>query len=208
MGPIGPIDGQRGRGPVTRARRERTGARPTIRGLLDTMSGLRTVDASDAAAAVLDEIYATHFTHWTRLAYLIVGRADVAEELVQESILRCLPRLGSLEHPHAYVRTAVVNAAKRWWGRQQLEQRTLERVAPSQLRDPDADGDLGLSLDTDESIASLLDRLPARQRAIVVLRYFEDMSERDVAATLGVPVGTIKSSLHRALHALRIGAAS
>ena len=173
-----------------------TGAGATIRGLLGTMGGLRTVDASDAAAAVLDEIYASHFEHWTRLAYLVVGRADVAEELVQESILRCLPRLGSLEHPLAYVRTAVINSAKRWWGRQQLEQRTLQRVAPSE------EGEGGIEFD--DSVLAILDQLPPRQRAIVVLRYFEDLSEREVAETLGVPVGTIKSSLHRALNSLRV----
>ncbi len=161
------------------------------------MGKSRPTGASDATAALLDEIYSAHFTRWTRLAYLIVGRADVAEELVQDSIMRCLPRLSSLDNPFGYLRTTVVNAAKRWWGRQVLEQRSLERVAASENRGPEP----GSASD----MLRLLSDLPPRQRAIVALRFYEDMSEREVAETLGIPVGTVKSSLHRALHALRSG---
>jgi RNA polymerase sigma-70 factor (sigma-E family) len=136
-------------------------------------------------------LYRDAFDRMWRLAFLLVGDRHVAEEVVQDAFARVLERWASLDEPAAYLRTAVVNR-----GRDVLRRRRLrDRLAL--LRPADAAGP------PDDPLWDALGRLPANQRAALVLRYWEDLPVREVAALLRVREGTVKSLVHRGLARLR-----
>ena len=136
-----------------------------------------------------------------RIARLLVGSGEVADDLVAEAIARTLPkwRSGTVAEPAAYARRVLVNLAHRRWRRRRLSARSdhfaLDWTTPS--ADHSAD-----SAERDRTL-SALHRLPARRRAVVVLRYYEDLPEVAIAEALGIGVGTVKSTLSRALEQLR-----
>jgi RNA polymerase sigma-70 factor (sigma-E family) len=137
-----------------------------------------------------------------RSAVLLVGDRGTAEDLVQgalERTYRHWPRVSSGQ-PEAYVRRALVNAAASRWRRRGVREVPLDATHEVTVAD-DRDR---LAL-RDGLIRALL-TLPARQRAVLVLRYFDDMSEADVAATLGCSVGSVKSQASRGLVRLRTNA--
>lgn len=133
-----------------------------------------------------------------RLAMLLCGDRWRAEELLQDSLVRVYERwrrLSRLDDPHAYLRRALVNNHTSIWRRRRRESLVADvpdRAAPSDDPDPDAD-----------VLRRALLALTAKQRAVVVLRHYEDLSEREVAQVLGCSVGTVKSQNARALGALR-----
>jgi RNA polymerase sigma-70 factor (sigma-E family) len=135
-----------------------------------------------------------------RFAYLLCGDWHEAEDLVQEALARTAvhwSRVERLEHPNAYVRTAVVNQCRSYW------RRSGRRNVPESRVVETAVGDATAALaDRDEMVAALR-TLPIRQRAAVVLRYYEDLSEAETAAVLGCSAGTVKSQTHKALQSLR-----
>lgn len=144
-------------------------------------------------------------TRWVpliRFAHSLTLDAGRAEDLVQEGLVRLWkvwPRLRQ-EQPEAYARRIVANLAassrrRRWWG----ERATAELPEPRQGGVPDPGGGVG---DRD-LLRRALRQLPARQRVIVVLRYVEDLSERQVADLLGCSTGTVKSQASRGLARLR-----
>ncbi len=100
--------------------------------------------------------------------------------------------------PEPYVRRILVNTYASWWGRRWHGEQPTE-----QLPDPGSDRDDGAGLD----LWAAVGRLPRRQRAVVVLRYFEDLSEADTARLLGCSVGTVKSQASKALAKLRVDSA-
>lgn len=126
-----------------------------------------------------------------RLAALLVGGDAAAEEVVQEAFLRVRDRWARVEHPAAYLRAAVVNGCRSHQRRQRLEERRRQ------------DGPVRESGPPTEPLGDAIASLPYRQRAAVVLRYYEDLSERDIAAALGCSPSAVKSLLHRALTGLR-----
>jgi len=126
-----------------------------------------------------------------RLARLLTGSTVVAEEVVQEAFLRIHQRSERPQNPGGYLRTTVANLSKGHLRRLRLERRLLTRDRIS-FNDPELD----------ETWASVC-RLPFRQRAVLALRFYEDLSEADIARVLGCRVGTVKSSLHRGLSKLR-----
>jgi RNA polymerase sigma-70 factor (sigma-E family) len=131
-----------------------------------------------------------------RLAHLLTGDWAEAEDLVQDVLVRCegrWRRIG-LDDPHGYVRRAVVNAAANWRRRRRLE-------AP--LADHAAVLDHAPDVEARVALLTALRRLPLPQRQVVVLRFYEQMTEAETAAALGIAVGTVKSRLSRALDALR-----
>lgn len=141
-----------------------------------------------------------------RFAYGLTLDVGRAEDLVQEALVRFWRMRGrvAVERPEAYVRRTLVNLAvtsgrRRWWG-----ERVLGRV-PEIVSRPESDPGHG-SAQRDE-LRRALARLPARQRVVVVLRYVEDLSERQVADLLGCSVGSVKSHASRGLSALRGAAA-
>lgn len=139
---------------------------------------------------------AGHRTRLLRSAYLLTGDRAHAEDLVQEAVIKVAERWGRLRSgsPTAYARTVIVHDHASWWRRRR------ETLSADPVRDgalPETD------LAARSVIVSALEGLPRRQRAVVVLRYFDDLTERETADTLGVTVGTVKSQAHHAMRHLR-----
>jgi len=143
-----------------------------------------------------------------RTAYLVVWDPVEAEDLVQECLLtvaRRWPRVRKMEHPHAYARRVLINLAldgakRRTRHRQELlgdEAETLAAV-------PDESSARRLhAVGVRAELIQALGTLPPRQRAVLVLRYFEDLREAQVAELLGCSVGTVKSTASRGLGRLQ-----
>jgi len=140
-------------------------------------------------------LFTTHRAEMVRLAHLVTGSNAVAEEIVQDAFLRLRERWPSLDdNPVGYLRTIVVNGARSQLRRQEVER----RHEPALRRDQVVTGDPEI----DETWAAVC-RLPERQRAVLALRFYEDLPESDIAEILGCRLGTVKSSLHRGLKRLR-----
>jgi RNA polymerase sigma-70 factor (sigma-E family) len=134
-----------------------------------------------------------------RFGYLLTGDWALGEDLLQTALARAYPRWTRIQadSPEAYVRKIMVNTWSSWWRR-----RWRGEVATAQLPDATAP-DQYADADRRHSVRAALDRLPARQRAVLVLRYHQDMSEHQIAQLLGVSPGTVKSQAAKALARLR-----
>ena len=135
-----------------------------------------------------------------RSAWLLTGDWAAAEDLVQTALVRCYPhwRRIATDNPDAYVRRTLFNTYASWRRR-----RWHGELSTADLPQQPAEGDQYAAADERHRLLSALDRLPARQRATLVLRYFEDLSERDTAVALDCSVGTVKSQTAKALAHLR-----
>jgi RNA polymerase sigma-70 factor (sigma-E family) len=154
----------------------------------------------------------TSFSTWAaarersllRTAYLLTGDLHRAEDLVQDAFIKVALRWSRLVdgNPDAYARTVIVRSNVSWWRRTRRE-----RVVPD-VPDAPSEGDGGDAGDVDRRLVlrRALARLTRKQRAVIVLRFYEDLSEPQVAATLGVSVGTVKSQTAAALARLRTAA--
>lgn len=136
------------------------------------------------------ELYEFLYRPMVRLAHLIVGSTAIAEELVQDAFMKMHAKWAGLEQPGAYVRVAVVNGCRSHLRRRQLERAYMAPVASSVEQQPD-------------ELWDAMGRLSFRRRAALALRYYEDMTEAEIARCLGCRPGTVKSLLHRALTQLR-----
>jgi RNA polymerase sigma-70 factor (sigma-E family) len=149
-----------------------------------------------------DHYVRTHRPALLRFATVLTGQPWLAEDVVCDVLGRAFERwdrVGGLAEPHAYVRRMVVNDYLSW-------RRRLARTAPRADVEPDRDhvGDGAQEhAERDEMIRRLV-RLPRRQRAAVVLRYYAGLSDPDIAAQLGCREGTVRSQISRALAALRL----
>ena len=123
-----------------------------------------------------------------RLASLLLGSTAVAEDVVQDAFAKLYGRLNRVETPAAWLRTCVVNVCKNERRRWAVARRHAHLLAVDAV-EPDAP--------VHELVGSLRS-LPIRQRTVVVLRFYEDLPEADIAALLGIRIGTVKSRLHRA----------
>ena len=132
-----------------------------------------------------------------RTAYLLVGDEQRAEDLLQTALTKAWFAWRRIEwDPEAYVRRVMVTTSASWWRRRWNGERPMADLPDApRTADPDAH---------DHDLWEALRHLPPRQRAIVVLRYLEDRSERETAQLLGVSVGTVKSQSARALAKLRV----
>lgn len=135
-------------------------------------------------------------------ARLLTGDHQRGEDLVQTALTRLYLKWGRIDAPLPYARRALVNAhidqsRRRWWGERPTE--TLPEVAAAAETS---------AVDARDELRRLLAGLAPKDRAVIVLRYYCDLSEQDTATTLGVPVGTVKSSCARALARLRVEATS
>ncbi|MET8146567.1 SigE family RNA polymerase sigma factor [Sphaerisporangium sp. NPDC005288] len=149
--------------------------------------------------AAFDEFLAARSTALLRTAILVCGASiHDAEDLAQgalERVYRHWPRIRH-DNPESYARRVVVNAAiSRARRRKVIQEITFAR--PPELEAPQPD------LDTRDALLAELRRLPARMRAVVVLRYWEDLSEAETAALLGCSAGTVKSQAARGLARMR-----
>ncbi len=136
-----------------------------------------------------------------RTAWMLTGDWHQAQDLVQTALIRAWPRWRRIcegGDPDAYVTKIVVNAYlaenRRLWRRREVVSDSLpERLTPDEYA----------AADLRDVMARLLPSLPSRQRAVLILRYFDDLTETQTAEVLGCSVGTVKSHNARALAALR-----
>jgi RNA polymerase sigma factor (sigma-70 family) len=139
------------------------------------------------------DLYTTAYLPMVRLGHLLTGSNEVGEEVAQEAFSAAYRRFGTLDNPGGYVRRSVVNGCRSWHRRQAIERRVLARSAP-------------VAAAVDRAPSELLDALatlPFRQRAALVLRFYEDRTMDDIAAALGCRTGTAKSLVSRGLARLR-----
>jgi RNA polymerase sigma-70 factor (sigma-E family) len=144
------------------------------------------------------EFFASQYAPLCWLGYLLTGNRLEAEELAQDALARTWRRWAFLRRPDdpaRYARKVLVNRQRTLLRRAVLEARYARRsdaMAPPADRGEDA-----------MVLWAALRKLPARQRAVLVLRYHEDLSEVEVARVLGLPLGTVKSLAHRGIARLR-----
>jgi RNA polymerase sigma-70 factor (sigma-E family) len=151
------------------------------------------------------DFFADQFWSLRRVGYLLTGDWDQAEELAQEAMARTFAawsRIRGYDRPAAYARKVLVNRHRSLLRRAVVEARHTLTSRPQEWHEPDFGGD-------DLVLWQALRQLPARQRTAIVLRYYLDLPEAEVARLLGVPVGTVKSLVYRGLARLRdrLGAA-
>ena len=143
------------------------------------------------AVTSFDDLFRRRYEPMVRVAYLLVGSRAEAEEVVQDAFARVEVRWARLDRPEGYLHRCVVNCSHDVLRRRRLEMRfrRMHRDEPAELR-------------ADE-LRDALARLPDRQRAVVVLRFYAGLPEREIADALNIRPGTVKSRLHRALAQLR-----
>lgn len=137
-----------------------------------------------------------------KLAYLLAGDWHSAQDLLQGALLKSYRRRRSLDggSVEAYVRAALVNGQRDTWRRR--------LPTPTETLPETTEDDLADSVSVRHSLLQALQTLPQQQRAVLVLRYYEDLSEAQIAAALGCSAGTVKSHAHRALQRLHVTASS
>jgi RNA polymerase sigma-70 factor (sigma-E family) len=161
-----------------------------------------TWDADTAVTA----LYSAHWAGLVRLATLLTGDASVAEEIVADAFValhRRWHKLGDRGAGHAYLRTSVVNGARSALRHRGVEERHRQPGAGA----PAGPEERALQSLEDARVLAALRTLPRRQQEVLVLRYYADMSEQEIARTLEVSRGAVKSHAHRGLAALRIALA-
>lgn len=140
-----------------------------------------------------DDVYRVSRPGLVRLAYLIVGSSAVAEELVQEAFLRLHQRFAEVDNPPAYLRVTVIRLCTTAKRRVATETDRMQRA-----RDGLAPGEHQIDETWDA-----IQRLQPDRRAVLVLRFYEDLPHEEIARLLGCPVVTVRTRVHRALADLR-----
>jgi RNA polymerase sigma-70 factor (sigma-E family) len=160
------------------------------------------VDGGVAAATMdLAALYREHYRALVRLASLLVDDVPRCEELVQEAFVSFATRRRALRDPErapAYLRSAVLNGARSQQRRRDPRTR-LRLIRAETGEDP---GNAAVRHDEQAAVLGALRQLPARQREVLVLRYWMELSESEIAATLGIGAGTVKTHAKRGLDAL------
>ena len=134
-----------------------------------------------------------------RAAYLLTGHREQAEDLLQTVLAKVARRWRHIrESPETYARRALYHEQVSAWRRASWGRETTTARVPEPV-----EGDHAVGVELRVALAAALGRLTARQRAVLVLRYVEDLSETEVAAVLDVTVGTVRSTAYRALARLR-----
>jgi RNA polymerase sigma-70 factor (sigma-E family) len=155
----------------------------------------------DRVAADLEQFLAERGAPLLRSAVLLTGSREAGEDLLQAALERLLRRWRAIDgSPEPYLRRTLYHLAADGWRRQRMSRRRLglltraqDRVAP----------DVIAEVDLRDSLVRLLGQLPPRQRAVLVARYWEQLTEAETARALGCSVGTVKSSASRGLSRLR-----
>ena len=150
----------------------------------------------------LASAYREHYRTLVRLASLLLDDVGACEEVVQDAFVKVWQRSPALRSPDrlpAYLRTAVLNGARSRLRRRGVQRRHLRaaRVETAPAAEATA-----LAGDPDRAVLAALRRLPHRQQEVLVLRYYLDLPEAEIAATLGISAGSVKTHAHRGLQAL------
>jgi RNA polymerase sigma-70 factor (sigma-E family) len=163
---------------------------------------LRGGRAADEERPTLTDLYHAHRLSLVRMAVLLVDHQDIAEDVVQEAFTALYQKHGeqldSLDNALGYLRTSVVNGARSVLRRRKTAR---EYVPPHEADAPSAEDHAVLN-DEHRRVLVALNELTQRQREVLVLRYWSDMSEAQIADTLGLSRGAVKSTASRALDAL------
>jgi RNA polymerase sigma-70 factor (sigma-E family) len=158
--------------------------------------------SGSSAGDRLEALYLCHGPEALRLAYLLTGDRELAEDLAQEAFVRVARRLTGLRNADSvrwYLRRTVVNLANSHLRRQRVERAHMPVLAGSA-----AAARLGtVDVVATQAVRNAIAQLSARQRTVVVLRYYEDLTDEQIASVLNCPVGSVKSALHRATAILR-----
>jgi len=165
--------------------------------------GRATVDAAPRAGVETATLYAAYRLPLVRLAVLLVDELTLAEDVVQDAFVGLHRLSGRLDDPGAalaYLRVSVVNGARSALRRRGTVRRFLARASAPDEMAP-ADHEVLLAEARDATLEAVR-RLPARQREVLVLRYWGDLTERQIAQAMGITEGTVKSTASRALDAL------
>jgi len=151
------------------------------------------------SAIGFEEFVAARSPALLRTAWLLTGDDGHAQDLVQTALAKAWPRWGTVQHddPEGYVRAIVANTYATWW------RRKWRGEVPTETLPDSAGSDTYAAVDTRESVRRALAVLPRGQRAVVVLRHFDDLTEAQTATALGISVGTVKSQHARAMATLR-----
>jgi len=158
--------------------------------------------ASEQQGRGLAELYERHAPAAVRLAYLMTGDRERSRDIAQEAFVRVAARFRHLRFPDAfdaYLLRTVVNLCTSQFRRERLERDYLERERSHAVEAASDQADLGAR----DELVRALRRLPARQRAAVVLRYYEDLSEEAMADAMRVSVPAARSLLSRGMQTLR-----
>ncbi len=139
-----------------------------------------------------EHLYRAEYQGMVRLAYVLTGSGDVAEDVVQDAFVLLHSKLATVENPGGYLRVTVVNLCSNRQRRKRQDRRLDSRLERPQLS----------SLGASEMAADLL-RLPYRQRAVLVLRYWGGWTEAEIALALDCRPGTVKALASRGLARLR-----
>jgi RNA polymerase sigma-70 factor (sigma-E family) len=149
----------------------------------------------------LANLYQEHFASASRLAYLLTGDADLAEDLVQDAFVRLIRRFADLRNPNsfdAYLRRTIVTLSYGSFRRRRIERAHLARAGGL------VDTSVGLpDMEGRDQLWSQLQKIAPRQRAALVLRYYEDLSEHQTAAILDCSLHTVRSLVARGIQAMR-----
>jgi len=148
------------------------------------------------------ELYETHALRALRFAYLLTGDREVAEDLMQDAFIRVFAQVQGLRDPDAffgYLRTTILNLARARFRRQRTERISLGKLSSMSRSRGGPDYDV----EERDRLWRALAMLPFRQRAALILRYYEDLSERDAARVLATTVPGIKALVSRGTAALR-----
>ena len=154
----------------------------------------------DDARQEFAEFVAARSRQLIRLAYVLTGDQHTAEDLLQNALVKAAAHWGRIHTaPEAYVRRIMYREQVSW-----LRRRVRRReTAMAQVPEPTA-GDDAVSVEARLALRDALLALPPRRRAVLVLRYLEDLSESQVAEILGCSVGTVRSQNHKAVAQLRL----
>lgn len=177
---------------------------------LSGTAGRATADPREATMAsarwgadeAVTQLYAAHYRSLVRLVALLVRHSGEAEEIVQDAFVTMHDRWGRLRDPDSalgYLRRTVVNRARS----AQRHHLVVAKHTPDRLDDAASAESHAMAGQTRAVVMDALHRLPTRQREVLVLRYYSDFSETEIAAALGISRGAVKSHAHRGMSALR-----
>ncbi len=142
----------------------------------------------DSAPAVFDDFFRAQWMGSVRLAAILTQQSATAEDLAQDAFARVYASWGRAVNPKAYLRATLVNVCRQWQRHEGVVRAKLPLVATFHAVEFDA-----------HELADAVAALPYRQRAVLVLRYYADLSEAEIAEALNCRAGTVKSLASRAL---------
>lgn len=146
---------------------------------------------AEAEGEWFDDVYRLHWVGMVRLAFALVDDRQAAQDVAQEAFAKVFRARDRVQDPLPYLRSAVYNVSRNHL-RDAGRRRRRESGESTDLVQPEGD-----------HVIDVVRRLPDRPRALVILRYYEGLTDSEIAAATGLPLGTVKSTLHRTLNALR-----